>query len=106
MTTEVIYPDGSISEFHEDGPTIHSGDLAIQRLRLITAKSALGFYIQTDGKMEITRGGAQMSIENVIAPITGKKYKRSMNGKREALDDCLALLAELEGSAVVWKEDV
>jgi hypothetical protein len=105
MTTEVIYPDGSISEFREGGATIHSGELAIHRLRLITAKSALGMYVKTDGRMEMTRGGAQMSIENVIAPLTGKKYKRSMNGKREALEDCLALLAQLEESAVVWTDN-
>ena len=105
MATEVIYADGSRSEFSETGGAVHDGILAIHRLRLLTAKSALGMYIKTEGRMEITRGGAQMSIENVIAPITGKKYKRSMKGKQEALDDCLSLLAEIEGTAVVWKEN-
>lgn len=105
MTTEVIYADGSRSEFSETGGAVHDGSLAIHRLRLIAAKSALGIYIKTEGRMEMTRGGAQMSIENVIAPLTGKKYKRSMNGKREALEDCLTLLSEIEGTAVVWKEN-
>ena len=104
MNTEVIYTDGSISEFRDNGATIHSGLLAINRIRLITAQSALRMYVNTEGRMEITRGGAQMAIQNVIAPLTGKKYKRSMNGKREALEDCITLLAEIEGTAVVWEE--
>ena len=103
MKTEVIYQDGSTSEF-EGGGSFHSGQLAIMRLRLITAKSALGMYIKTEGRMEMTRGGAQMSVENVIAPLTGKKYKRSMNGKREALLDCEKLLWAIENNAVVWEE--
>jgi hypothetical protein len=46
-----------------------------------------------------------MAIENVIAPITGKKYKRSMNGKAEALADAEYLLSTLEDSAVVYEEE-
>lgn len=105
MNTEVIYPDGSISTFHDGGGSTHDGPLAIDRLRLIVAKQALETYIKFDGRMEITRGGARMAIENVIAPITGKKYKRSMNGKRDALADCYELLITLEDSAVIYEED-
>ena len=78
-----------------------SYELAMERLRLIMAKSALSIYIKSDGKMQVTRNGAALAIENVIAPITGKRYKRSMNGKREALADCEALIAAIEQSAVV-----
>jgi hypothetical protein len=69
------------------------------------AKQALETYIKFDGKFEITRGGARMAIDNVISPITGKRYKRSMSGKREALADCYELLLILEDSAVIYEED-
>lgn len=105
MNTEVIYPDGSMSTFHDDGGASHSGELAIDRLRLITAMSALQIYMRSGGTFQLTRNGAQMAIKNVIEPITGKTYKRSMKGKQEALDDCIALIDMLERSAVVYKEE-
>lgn len=101
--TEVVYPDGSRSEFRAGGGATHDGGLAIERLRLITAAQALSIYIRTDGRMELTRGGANLAIKNVIAPITGKKYRRSMNGKQEALEDCEALIWAIEHNAVVWE---
>lgn len=101
---EVIYKDGSTSTFSEGG-AFHSGDLAMQRIRLITAKSALTIYIKYEGKMELTRNGARNSIQNVIEPLTGKTYKRSMKGKQEALDDCIQLLSVLEYEAVVYEEE-
>jgi hypothetical protein len=105
MSTEVLYQDGSMSTFHGDGGSSHDGFLAIERLRLLTAKSALEIYIKYEGRIEVTRGGARMAIENVIAPITGRKYRRSMNGKRDALQDCLDLLAMLESGVVVVEVD-
>lgn len=66
----------------------------MEHIRLFVAKQALETYIKFDGKMEITRGMTQKAIKNVIEPITGKTYKRSMAGKHEALADCLALLGE------------
>jgi hypothetical protein len=101
---EVIYKDGSMSEFDERG-AFHNGGLAIERIRLITAKGALEIYIKTEGRMELTRNGARNAIRNVIEPLTGKTYKRSMKGKQEALDDCVQLLAMLEYEAVVYEED-
>jgi hypothetical protein len=101
---EVIYKDGSMSEFDERG-SFHNGGLAIERMRLLTAKSALTIYIKYQGKMELTRNGARNAIQNVIEPLTGKTYKRSMKGKQEALDDCLQLLAVLEYEAVVYDEE-
>ena len=104
MTTEAVYADGSHSSWSKDGGSFHTGDQAINRLRLITARSALSIYIKYEGRMELTRGGAAAAIANVIAPMTGKAYKRSMNGKREALADCEALLAALESGAVIYTE--
>ena len=104
MNTEAMYQDGSISTFTEGGG-FHSGDLAMQRLRLITAKSALQIYIKYKGQMELTRNGARNSIENVIQPLTGKIYKRSLKGKQEALDDCIELLAQIENNAVIYTEE-
>lgn len=101
---EVIYKDGSMSEFDGRG-SFHNGGLAIERIRLLTAKSALDIYIKYEGKMELTRNGARNAIQNVIEPLTGKKYKRSMKGKQEALDDCIQLLAVLEYEAVVYEEE-
>lgn len=105
MSTEVIYTDGSRSEFHEGEGASHVGYIAIERLRLLTAISALRTYIKFDGQMQLTRNGAQNAIKNVIEPWTGKSYKRSMNGKKEALADAEALLASIENTAVVWGED-
>lgn len=99
-----MYQDGSTSTFTEGGG-FHSGELAMQRLRLITAKSALQIYIKYDGRMELTRGGTQMAIKNVIEPLTGKTYKRSKNGKAEALNDCIELLAQIENNAVIYMEE-
>lgn len=103
-TTEVIYADGSMSTF-TDGGGFHSGEYAMMRVRLLMVKSALDVYIRTEGRMQVTRNGAQMAIKNVLEPMTGKKYKRSMNGKREALADCEAILAQLEAPAVVVTTD-
>ncbi len=71
-------------------------EAGISHIQLFVAKQALETYIRFDGKMQLTRNGAQLAIQNVIAPITGKTYKRSMAGKREALADCTALLDSLE----------
>jgi hypothetical protein len=71
-------------------------EAGISHIQLFVAKQALETYIRFDGKMQLTRNGAQLAIQNVIAPITGKTYKRSMAGKHEALADCLALLDSLE----------
>ncbi len=100
---EVIYQDGSMSTFDGRGG-FHNGGLAIERLRLISAKSALTIYIKYEGKMQLTRNGAQNAIVNVIEPLTGKKYKRSMKGKQEALDDCLELLDFLERNTVRYTD--
>jgi hypothetical protein len=104
MSQEVIYQDGSMSSFTEGGGSSHSGDLAIERLRLITARIALTTYIKYEGKMELTRNGSRNAIKNVIEPLTGKTYKRSMNGKREALADCIELLDFLERNTVRYTD--
>lgn len=104
MNTEVIYPDGSMSTFHEGGGSLHDGPTAIMRLRLIAARSALSTYIRSGGAIQLTRNGAQMSIKNVIEPLTGVTYKRSMKGKEQALADCQALLDDIEAGVVVFEE--
>jgi hypothetical protein len=100
---EVIYQDGSMSTFDDRG-SFHNGGLAIERIRLITARQALETYFKFDGKFELTRGGVKRAIKNVIEPLTGKTYKQSKKGKQEALDDCLELLAFLEHNAVRYTE--
>jgi len=97
---EVIYTDGSISTFTEGGGGSHVGELAIERYRLKTAALALTIKLRPGG-MELTRNGAALAIQNVIQPATGKTYKRSRKGKEEALADCLTLIAEIEGAALV-----
>ena len=37
--------------------------------------------------------------------MTGKKYKRSMAGKVEALADCDDLIIAIETGAVVWADE-
>jgi hypothetical protein len=99
---EVLYADGSQSTFGGGGG-MHAGGLAITRIRLITARSALRTYIQSEGKWQLTANGAQLAIKNVIEPLTGNSYKRSMKGKQAALDDCEALIWAIENDAVVWE---
>jgi hypothetical protein len=99
--TEVLYADGSRSEFHQGGGSFHEGELAMERMRLLSAISCLRVYIKWNGEMQMTRNGAQNAIKHVIEPLTGKTYKRSMNGKKEALADAEYLLAQIEGTAVV-----
>jgi hypothetical protein len=65
----------------------------IPRLTVFVAKQALEMYIRCEGKMELTRGGSRRAVE-IAAALTGKTYKRSMNGKREALEDLIWLLEE------------
>ncbi len=101
MSAEVIYTDGSTSTFGGGG-SMHAGHVAVNRFSLICAEQALTVYIRSDGKFQVTANGAQKAIANVIAPITGKSYKRSMNGKREALADCIAIIEEIENAAVVY----
>lgn len=107
MKTEVIYPDGSTSTY-EGGGSFHDGELAIERLRLITAKHALQMFLNTG--MELTYQGSKLAAVNVVGPIMGKEYRSpsgrlTKKGKREALDDCIYLLALLEQKAVVWHEE-
>ena len=103
---EVIYKDGSTSTFTEGG-SYHAGELALQRIRLLTAKSALKVNIESG--MEMTRDGSWAAVMNVIAPITGKDYRSgkrlTVKGKREALADCIELLATLEYEAVIYNEE-
>lgn len=105
MAQEVIYSDTSRSHFFGNGGSTHDGPLAIERLRLISARSALQVYIKHNGKFQLTRNGAQLAIKNVIEPLTGKTYKRSMKGKQEALDDCEYLIWAIENNAVVYEEE-
>ena len=99
-STEVMYADGSTSQFDKSG-AIHDGQLAILRIRLLYAKSALEVYIKTGGAMQLTANGATLAIRNVIAPLTGKDYKRSMNGKKQALADCIHIIHGIESGAIL-----
>lgn len=103
ITQEVIYTDNSTSTFTEGGGSTHVGGTAINRLRLKTCKMALECYLNRG--MELTRGGSQNAML-IIADETGKTYKRSRKGKEQALVDVIALIEEIENSAVVYnKED-
>ena len=108
MTTEVLYPDGSTSTYTDGGGSFHDGTLAIERLRLITARQAISLYLKHG--FELTRDGSWMAVANVIAPLTEKNYftpsgRLTKKGKREALADCEAMLAELEASVIIYEED-
>ena len=108
MNTEVVYPDGSMSTFHGNGGSFHDGELAIQRLRLISARMAISLYLQHG--FELTRDGSYRAVVNVIAPLTGMDYftpkgRLTKKGKALALAHCQLLLDELEASAVVYEEE-
>jgi len=63
----------------------------ILRMRLFLAKQALDIHVRTDGRMEATRNGTRSAL-GIVSEYTGKKYPRSMAGKRQALADAEALL--------------
>jgi hypothetical protein len=65
----------------------------IERIRVFCAKQALEIYIRSEGQMEATRNGTRNALA-IVSEYTGKTYKRSMAGKREALADVLALLED------------
>lgn len=105
MATEVLYEDGSRSEFAEWG-AMHEGGAAINRLRLISARSALTIYLKYEGRMQLTANGHRGAVINVIEPLSGKKFttpsgKVTMKSCREALVECESLIAALESAAVV-----
>ena len=101
---EVLYADGSTSTF-KGGGSFHAGNAAVIRYSLISARMALRTYIRSEGKFQVTHNGAQNAIKNLIEPMTGKKYKRSMAGKVEALVDCDDLIIAIETGAVVWADE-
>jgi hypothetical protein len=103
--TEVLFSDGSTATFHDGGASMHTGFAAISRIRLLTAIQCLRVYIRSEGKMQMTANGAHKAIVNVISPMTGIVYPRSMNGKKAALADAEAALAALEASAVVLRTE-
>lgn len=110
MTTEVIYTDSSTSTFYENGGSSHDGDLAIARLRLITAKQALEIYLKHDGKMQLTRDGHRLAIVNMIEPMSGETFttpsgKVTKKSCREALEWCKDMIWAIEHGAVVFEED-
>lgn len=105
MGMDVIYADGSVSTFHEDGGSFHEGS-GITRLRLITARSALKVYLKSDGQWQLTRDGHRHAVLNIIEPLSGKMFatptgKVTKASCRKALVECERLLAELEGNAVI-----
>ena len=63
----------------------------VLRMRLFLAKQALDIYVRTEGQMEATRNGTRSAVR-IVEGYTGKTYKRSMAGRREALADAEALL--------------
>ena len=98
MTKTIRFDDGSTIEQSWSG-TMHGGGLAIERLRLIMAASALTFNIEHG--YQVTRNGWQAAMGNVIEPLTGKTYKRSKKGKIEALHDCYRMINEIEKNVTV-----
>ena len=109
MTTDVLYHDGSRSQFREHGGATHDGPVAIARLQLITAKAALQTYLKFDGQFQLTANGHRLAVINVIEPLSGKKFttasgKVTKKSCREALAECEFLIAAIEDGAVVYEE--
>lgn len=110
MGTDALFPDGSVATFNDGGGSFHDGGMAMDRLRLITARSALQTYIKWEGRMQLTRDGHRAAVLNVIEPLSGKQFstrtgKVTMKSCREALAECEAMLAAIEASAVVLETD-
>ena len=109
MNTEVVYEDGSISQFHGEGGSSHEGMLAIARLQLMTAAKALEVYLKHDGAMQLTRDGHRLAVLNVVEPMSGKQFSTktgrvTKKSCREALEECYAMLLAIEHGAVVYED--
>lgn len=108
MPTEVLYEDGSRSEFHDGGGSTHDGRLAVARFALIAAKHALILNLNTG--MEPSAGYLKyVAIPNITA-MTGVNYltgsgRLTASGKRRALADCEAVIDAINTNAVVMQTD-
>ena len=105
METEVIYTDGSMSSFRDDGGSFHDGAVAIHRLRLLAAINALEVNLAGKG-WEVTRNGSKAAVVNVIEPLSGIDFhspsgRLTAKGKRAALQVARDMLAAIEHHAVV-----
>lgn len=108
MPTDALFPDGSVATFSDNGGSFHDGGMAMDRMRLIAARSALQTYIKWNGQMQLTRNGHYFAIVNVIEPLSGRKFttatgRVTMPRVRAALEECERLLASIEGSAIVME---
>ena len=109
---EAMYPDGSTFGNGIVAPAPgHDPDtglsIAMNRMRLITARSALEVYIRYEGRMQVTRNGHRMAVINVIEPLSGKTFstpsgKVTMKSCRDALAECNRLLNEIDATAIVY----
>ena len=96
------FADGSFIEKHQAGTT-HSGSLAMIRVAFITAVHTLKFNVDTGH--EVTRNGSKMAVDRV-AHTTGKVYKRSKAGKREAMQDAQGIVAAIEMGLIIGVTDM
>jgi hypothetical protein len=103
VSTEIIYQDSSTTTVSASG-TMHEGPIAIERIRLLSLKSALKLSIKYP---QLKFGGISIhaAIRNVLTPITNVTYKKSNNGKLLALDHVLCILFLIEDGAVVYTEE-
>jgi hypothetical protein len=97
---EALHPDGSITQVHEDGTVTIDGPIAVRRWEMISAINGLKLNIRTEGRMHVRRGYTQQCVA-FASMLTGKKYPRSMNGKKAAMADLEQMVADLNRAAVV-----
>jgi hypothetical protein len=100
--SEALFADGSTY-----GNGLITGGIAMNRARIITARSALEVYLKYDGRMQLTRNGHKAAIWNVIEPLSGKSFttptgKITKSGCRKALEECERLLAAIDADAIVY----
>lgn len=77
-------------------------EINVSPMQLFCLKQAIEIDLRTGGRMQLSRvGSAGTLIKNILEPITGKVYKRSRNGKVDALRDVEAILAAIETDQTV-----
>lgn len=67
---------------------------AVEGIRVITLLHAIKIYVETDGKMQMTRMATPGFMRDTATEYTGKKYPRSLRGLIQAYNDLVKLTEE------------
>lgn len=59
----------------------------LEYFRLCVIRSAMGLYLKSGGKLRANRAYTAKNMTLAVSQVTGKSYKRTLDGLHEALRD-------------------